>query len=90
MCGSMRHGTAISQVFNFANFSTVCKNISMKFLTRDTLFSRSDCKSVDGQHPSAKLPSLQGTLSNPQSDIAATIQEQNVNAMYLHSSMLAS
>ena len=31
------------------------------FLTRDTLFSRSHCKSIDGQHPEAKLlNSLQG------------------------------
>ena len=61
----------------------------MKFFTHDTLFSHSDCKSVDGQHSSAKLPNLQGTLSNPQSDIVATIQEQNVTAMFIVACWLA-
>ena len=32
------------------------------FLTCDTQFSRSDCESVNGQHPRAKLRNLQGTL----------------------------
>ena len=38
---------------NFTNF---------QFLTHDTV-SRSDCNSIDGQHPGAKLLNLQGTLS---------------------------
>ena len=43
--------------------STVCENIYRKFLTQHTQFSRSDCRSVDGQHPGVKLPNPQDTLS---------------------------
>ena len=54
-------------VFNFANFERIF-NRSQKYFNENfwhethALFSSSDCKSVDEQHPGAKLLNSQGTL----------------------------
>ena len=57
------YSTKFSQVFNLANFQVLARMFQRKFLTHNTQFSSSDCKSVNGQHPGAKLPNPQGTLS---------------------------
>ena len=53
----------IAQILNFANFGNLNRsreNISTKFFD---MRHTADCKSVDGQHPKAKLPNPQETLS---------------------------
>ena len=60
------YSAKFSWVFNimkFANFPSFVKIFQRKFLTRDTHTSCSHCKSIDGQHPRAKLPNSQGNLS---------------------------
>ena len=44
------YSAKFSRVFNFTNFQPFEKIFQRNFLTCDTLFSRSDCKSVDGHN----------------------------------------
>ena len=64
MSGRGKYHTALNflQVFNFANFPPFTKYLDKNFELRHTHCSCSDCRSVNGQYPGAKLPNPQEVL----------------------------